>query len=154
VKTSLYTANRPGRCGFTLIELLIVITVIGILALMAYPTYLESVTKTRRADAKVALSELANALERYYYNNGNYNATVGGGTGIYPDTSAEGYYQIRFIDSSSNAVTTNDQGNTYEIRAIPLSSGPQAGDTECASFTLTSSGTQGVTGTKSATNCW
>jgi type IV pilus assembly protein PilE len=38
--------------GFTLIELMIVVAVVGILAAIAYPSYQDSVRKSRRADAR------------------------------------------------------------------------------------------------------
>lgn len=58
--------------GFTLIELMIVVAVIGILAMIAYPSYSEYVKRGKRAEAKAALMEGAQALERYYSSNGTY----------------------------------------------------------------------------------
>lgn len=58
--------------GFTLIELMIVIAVISILAAIAYPTYQDSMAKSRRADAKSALLELSTWMERYYTAKGCY----------------------------------------------------------------------------------
>ena len=41
--------------GFTLIELMIVVAIVAILASIALPAYNSSVTKSRRADARVML---------------------------------------------------------------------------------------------------
>ena len=40
--------------GFTLIELMVAVAVVGILSAIAYPSYLQHVRKSRRADAKCA----------------------------------------------------------------------------------------------------
>lgn len=66
--------------GFTLIELMIVVAVIAIIAAIAYPSYMDYVRQSRRADATVALLELAQYMERYYTNNGRYTD----GDGNYP----------------------------------------------------------------------
>jgi type IV pilus assembly protein PilE len=59
--------------GFNLVELLIALAIIGILAGIAYPLYQDSLTKSRRADAKSALLELSVFMERLYTATGCYN---------------------------------------------------------------------------------
>ena len=54
------------QTGFTLIELMVVIAIVGILAAVAYPAYLESVNKSRRADAKATMATMAQQLERCF----------------------------------------------------------------------------------------
>ena len=62
--------------GFTLIELMITVGIVAVLAGIAYPTYQDSVIKSRRADAKAALSELSVFMERLYTTTGCYNPGV------------------------------------------------------------------------------
>ena len=69
---------RPHRgAGFTLTELMITVAIVGILASIAYPSYQDSVRKSRRGDAKAALMENAGFMERYYSTNFRYTATAG-----------------------------------------------------------------------------
>ncbi len=56
--------NRPG--GFTLIEVMVVVTIVGILAAIAYPSYQDIVRQTRRADALSALMDMMAKQERYF----------------------------------------------------------------------------------------
>ena len=64
--------SRSVSSGFTLIELMIVVSIIAILAAIAYPSYQESVRKGRRAEARAALAELIQQQERYMTQNNTY----------------------------------------------------------------------------------
>lgn len=57
---------KINKRGFTLIELLIAISIIGIIASIAYPSYRSSVQRSHRADAQGALASLANAMSQWY----------------------------------------------------------------------------------------
>ena len=59
--------------GFTLIELMITVVIISIIAAIAYPSYIDSVRKARRADAQAHMLELASFMERFYTENNRYN---------------------------------------------------------------------------------
>ena len=56
-----YPANQRG---FTLIELMIVIAIVGILAAVAYPSYAEYIRRGHRAEARAALLQGAQWMER------------------------------------------------------------------------------------------
>jgi type IV pilus assembly protein PilE len=141
---------RKHRRGFTLIELMIVVAIIAILASIAYPSYTEHVRKTRRADAKASLLELAQFLERNYTETNTYNKKTGGSTLTLPFTEAPKDGTPKAYDLSLSSVTAG----TFTLQAAPK--GPQAGDA-CGTFTLDQIGTKGKTGgssAKTADDCW
>src|SRR5438270_3573280 len=72
--------------GFTLIELLVVILIIGILAAIAIPAFLNQRGKAYDASAKSQVRTAQTAMETYATdNNGDYtNATKAGLVGIEP----------------------------------------------------------------------
>src|SRR3712207_1597948 len=59
--------------GFTLIELLVVILIIGILAAIALPAFLNQREKAQDTEAKSAVRTAQTALETYYTDNQSYN---------------------------------------------------------------------------------
>jgi len=72
-KRSVPDLPRHGnRAGFTLIELLIVMTIIGILAAMAIPTYRNAVIKAKEAVLKRDLFVLRDVIDQYYTDKGTY----------------------------------------------------------------------------------
>jgi len=81
--------------GFTLIELLVVIIIIGILAAIAIPVFLNQRKKAVDASLKSDLRTVANEMETYYTDNQAYaavtataagKATIGSGTTAVPVT--------------------------------------------------------------------
>jgi len=57
--------NRRQSAGFTLIELLIVMTIIGILAVLAIPRYVQTIQRAREAVLKEDLHTMRDAIDSY-----------------------------------------------------------------------------------------
>lgn len=120
--------------GVTLIELMVVVAVIALLAAVAFPAYQGSVRKARRAEAKAALTTAAQLLERYYTENGRYNANVTTAVALVQGVSAGSYYTL---DLPTGTLTAN----AYVATATPR--GAQADD-GCGTFTIDQNGSRGV----------
>lgn len=140
--------------GFNLIELMVVVAIVGIIAAFAYPSYLEQIRSSRRADCSGALVSLGAAMERYYTVNSTYLGAADGGA----DTGAPAIFsQTCPVDGATPTYNLTIQAataSTYSVQAAPI--GPQAGD-KCGSFTLTNTGVKGVDGADAGITwdqCW
>ena len=67
--------------GFTLIELLVVILIIGILAAIALPAFLNQRSKAQDTEAKSAARTAQTALETFYTDEQTYTGATSGAAG-------------------------------------------------------------------------
>lgn len=156
--------------AFTLIELMIVVAVIAILAAIAYPSYQESVRKTKRTDAKADMMALAHNLQRFKIVNFSYMpngtkvklADVGfsvdaNGKAKIPSAGTALYTVeltwIKPYDGDSNAHKKDIEN--WVLTATPITGTQQAGDGD---LVMNQQGhkcwTKGMTCTPSATSNW
>lgn len=136
----MHKGSRAG--GFTLVELMIVVSIVAILAAIAYPSYQEQMIKTRRAEGRAAMLEVATRLERCFTRFNAYdNAVCSAAASM---RSENGYYQV-----SATAITAT----SFSLQAQPQL--VQTADTKCGTLTLTSVGVRGQSATPPAGyKCW
>jgi type IV pilus assembly protein PilE len=63
--------------GFTLIELLIVVVIVGILAAIAFPSYMQYPRRSARAEAQTYLTDVAGLQQQYLVDKRSYAQTLG-----------------------------------------------------------------------------
>ena len=75
MSTTLNKYHKTGRnTGFSLTELMIAVVIVGILSMVAYPSFMQSVRKSKRIDAQTAFTRASTNLERFFGTNGTYTA--------------------------------------------------------------------------------
>ena len=70
--------KRQGREGFTLIELMVVIVILGVLAGLIVPQFMDEPQKARVVKAKLQMESISTALKKFYIDNGFYPSTEQG----------------------------------------------------------------------------
>lgn len=131
--------------GFTLIELMITVAIIGILSAIVFPSFIDSVRKSRRAAGKAVLLQTVQNIERFYTLSNNYTTAVAssiGGGGI---LSENGYYLIPAPPAASSTATT------YMLSAVPQ--GGQTND-RCGTLFIDETGAKSSSSALTVAECW
>jgi len=135
---SLTSKASPGpniARGFSLIELMITVSIVAILATIAYPSYASFIRKAKRTEAQVALMDWANRQINWRADHPNYNSTI-------RPTDTENYAYTMVSTASSFTLTAtalNDQLNDKEAGA------------PCTQMSLNQDGAVGPSGYE---KCW
>lgn len=135
--------RKSGQGGFTLIELMVVVAVIGILSMVAFPSYQDYVTRGRIPDATSNLANKNILMEQFFQDNRTYS--VGGATPApcVDDSATSKYFNFSCSGLSAAGYTLTATGK-----------GAMTGFT----FTIDQQGGKSTTavpsGWTSATGCW
>lgn len=126
--------------GFSLIEIMITLTIIGILLVIALPTYSQHIAHANRMTAEVALTKVAAALEQQFITTQSYKNINLNELSITPPKQ----YQLEITSTSDS---------TFTLTAKPLSEQAK-NDKSCGTLTLNSNGEKGITGSSTVEECW
>lgn len=100
-------AHTKSLKGFTLISLMVTVVIVGILAAIAYPSYLNQVRESRRTEAMGLLVRAANAQEQYYAirHNGDHTYADAMDDLNLPDETKGEWYAVAITDADTDSFT-------------------------------------------------
>jgi len=167
-----YTSNYNKYNGVTLAELIIVIAIISILVVIAYPSYERSKAEARRSDASGAVIATQGIIERYLVENNKpifgssdlslsrfANYSTSSGTPVF---SKNGYYIITIVTDSTGYTinaTTTATGALNDCTISGNETLKQCRDTLCRVISMNhgarqSTNSSGVVSNEQTTQCW
>lgn len=139
--------RRQGREGFTLIELMVVIVILGVLAGLIVPQFMDEPQKARVVKAKLQMESISTAVKKFYIDNGFYPSTEQGLDALVKKPST-GRTPKNYSPSGYLPKVPKDPWGSPYIYICPGKNGP---------FDLSSYGADGAaggTGTDADVNSW
>lgn len=124
--------SQRTATGFSLIELMIVVAIVGIVTMIAYPSYVDYVVQGHRQKAMSDLMALATAMEthkaqQYTYEGAAASGANTGAPAVFNSWSpADQPSANKQYNLTIHAIS--DNGRAFEVRATPTSTGKVSGD--------------------------
>lgn len=148
------SGTRSSSHGFSIVDLVVVLAIVGILSSVAFPMYQSYSLRVHRTEVRVALMDVAERMQKYYFENKTYtDDLLALGLNSSPYITANGRYSMR-VDDNGGGGGACPIVNCFKLVAPAI--GKQATDTDCAVFELNSVGIKtALAGGGSQNNkCW
>jgi prepilin-type N-terminal cleavage/methylation domain-containing protein len=127
-----------NRKGFTLIELMIVVVIIGILAALAIPRFMQATTKSKQSEAQQLLKQIYTMQRAYRQAEDTYGddgvAIAAGAGGTFPDIGVEVQPTARYtytIAAALDAFTATATANLDDDATVDEWQIDQTGELIC-----------------------
>lgn len=111
-------AGRLDNRGFTLLELLVAIAIVGVLAAIALPTYLNQLKRARESEARVTLGAIVRAQQAYRLEQASYADSLASlqQTVVSLDLAQEYYsYEILHANPTEMSAAAAPLSNDFDL---------------------------------------
>ncbi len=124
--------KNKGNEGFTLIELLVVIIIVGVLAAIALPSFLNQIGKARGSEAKSSIGTINRSQQAYRLENNTMAASL-----TLLDAKVTGkFYTYAVAATSANGATVRVGANEADLKgyaSLATQNGDEFQQTICES---------------------
>ena len=143
---------KSNNMGMTLIELMISVAIVGILAAVAYPAYVDHYAQSYRSDVLRELVKAVNRQEAYYSDQMTYTANMTNlGYAADPYVVENAMFTIDVVVTSGMDLTQE-----FVLRATAVTA-QKNNDPSCASLSINHLGEKSSldsSGNDSTSTCW